>query len=115
MLYNLHRVLAQGSETVVIIKGFWSVMRLHEANIPCVATLGDSVSDAQANLLFEHGVEKVIFIYDGDEGGRVGTASSLPTLAKGLFVKTIMLEDGVKPDTMSDDIMDRLPRYQGNA
>jgi len=26
-----------------------------------------------------------------------------------------MLEDGVKPDTMSGDIMDRLPRYQGNV
>lgn len=115
VLYNLHRVLERGSETVVIVEGFWSVMRLHEAGIPCVATFGDSVSDAQANLLFEHGVEKVILIYDGDEGGRVGTASSLPILAQGLFVKTVMLEDGIKPDTMSDDILERLPRYQGNA
>lgn len=115
VLYNLHRVLEHGSDTVVIVEGFWSVMRLHDAGIPCVATFGDSVSDAQANLLLEHGVEKVILIYDGDEGGRVGTVSSLPILAKGLFVKTIMLEDGVKPDTMTDDIMDTLPRYQGNA
>lgn len=115
VLYNLHRVLEQGSETVVIVEGFWSVMRLHDAGIPCVATFGDSVSDAQAHLLFGHGVEKVILIYDGDEGGRVGTASSLPILAKGLFVKTIMLDDGIKPDTMGNEIMDRLPRYQGNA
>jgi DNA primase len=90
-------------------------MRLHEAGIPCVATFGDSVYDAQANLLFEHGIEKVILIHDGDEGRRVGAVSSLPTLAKGLFVKTIMLDDGVKPDTMSGEIMYTLPRYQGNA
>jgi DNA primase len=115
VLYNLHRVLEQGSDTVVIVEGFWSVMRLHEAGIPCVATFGDSVSEPQANLLLEHGVRNVILIYDGDEGGRVGTVSSLPILAQGLFVKTIMLEDGVKPDTMGGEIMDTLPRYQGNA
>lgn len=111
VLYNLHRVLEQGSETVVIVEGFWSVMRLHDAGIPCVATFGDSVSDAQANLLFQHGFTNAILIYDGDEGGRIGTASSLPILAAGLFVKTIALDDGIKPDTMRDAIMDTLPRY----
>jgi DNA primase len=115
VLYNLHRVLEQGSETVVIVEGFWSVMRLHDAGIPCVSTFGDSLSEAQAYLLFEHGFEKVILIYDGDEGGRIGTASSLPILSEGLFVKMVMLEEGIKPDTMGDDIMDRLPRYHGKT
>ena len=111
VLYNLHRVLEKGSDTVVIVEGFWSVLRLHAAGIPCVSTFGDSVSDAQAELLVEHGVKTVILIYDGDEGGRVGTASSLPILAKHLFVRAVALEDGIKPDTMSDEIMEGLPRY----
>ena len=111
VLYNLHRVLEKGSDTVVIVEGFWSVLRLHNESIPCVSTFGDSVSEAQAELLVEHGVKNVILIYDGDEGGRVGTQSSLPILAKRLFVKTVALEDGVKPDTMSDDIIATLPCF----
>jgi len=111
VLYNLHRVLEEGSETVVIVEGFWSVLRLHNENIPCVSTFGDSVSEAQAELLVKHGVKNVILIYDGDEGGRVGTQSSLPILAERLFVKTIALEDGIKPDTMGEDIIATLPRY----
>jgi len=32
-------------------------------------------------------------------------------LAERLFVKTIALEDGIKPDTMSEDIIATLPRF----
>ena len=111
VLYNLHRVLEQGSDTVVIVEGFWSVLRLHSEGIPCVSTFGDSVSEAQAELLVKHGIKNVILIYDRDEGGRIGTQSSLPILAEKLFVKTIALEDDVKPDTMSEDIIATLPRF----
>ena len=111
VLYNLHCVLKEGSDNVVIVEGFWSVLRLHGEGIPCVSTFGDSVSEAQAELLVKHGVKNVILIYDGDEGGRIGTQSSLPILAKHLFVKSIALEDGIKPDTMSDDIIARHLRF----
>ena len=111
MLYNLHRVLEKGSEAIVIVEGFWSVLRLHSEGIPCVSTFGDSVSDAQAELLVKHGVKNVVPIYDGNEGGRIGTQTSLPILAKHLFVKTVALEDGIKPDTMSEDIIATLPRF----
>lgn len=111
ILYNLHRVLEKGSDTLVIVEGFWSVLRLHSEGIPCVSTFGDSVSEAQAELLVQNGVKNVILIYDGDEGGRIGTQSSLPILAKRLFVKTVALEDGIKPDMMSDDILAALPRF----
>jgi len=111
VLYNLHRVLEKGSDTVVIVEGFWSVLRLHSEGIPCVSTFGDSVSEAQAELLVQNSVKHVILIYDGDEGGRIGTQTSLPILAKHLFVKTFALEDGIKPDTMSEDIIATLPRF----
>ena len=116
VLYNLHRVLKKRDknpnlDTVVIVEGFWSVLRLHSERIPCVSTFGDSVSEAQAELLVQSGVKNVILIFDGDEGGRIGTQTSLPILSKHLFVRTIALEDGIKPDTMSEDIMATLPRF----
>jgi len=111
VLYNLNRVLEKESDTVVIVEGFWSVLRLHSESVPCVSTFGDSVSEAQVELLIKHGVKNVILIYDGDEGGRVGTQTSLPILAKHLFVRTVALEDGIKPDTMSEDIIATIPRF----
>jgi len=112
VLYNLNRVLQKRDlDTVVIVEGFWSVLRLHSEDIPCVSTFGDSVSAAQAELLVKHGIKHVILIYDGDEGGRLGTASSLPILTEQVFVRTIALEEGIKPDTMSDDIIATLPRF----
>ena len=111
VLYHLNRVLEKGSDTVVIVEGFWSVLRLHHADVPCVSTFGDSVSEAQAELLVKHGVKNVILIYDGDEGGRVGTQVSLPILTKHQFVKSVALDDGIKPDSMSEDIIATLPRF----
>ena len=116
VLYNLHRVLEAREnnpdlDTIVIVEGFWSVLRLHSENVPCVSTFGDIVSKAQVELLVQNGFKHVILIFDGDEGGRVGTESSLPILAKRMFVKTVALEDGVKPDTMSEQILTTLPRF----
>lgn len=113
-LFNLHRVLAErgeGCDTVVVVEGFWSVLRLHDAGVPCVSTFGDSVSKAQADLLVQHGITKAILIFDGDEGGRMGTKTSLPILAERLFVKSLALEDGIKPDTMSEEVVASLPRF----
>lgn len=45
-------------------------------------------------------------------GGRVGMATSLPILAKHVFVKTVKLADDVKPDTMGENILTTLPHFQ---
>ena len=113
VLYNLNRVLASGqpTSTIVIVEGFWSVLRLHKAGVPVVSTFGASISDAQVDLLVQAGIDKCVLIFDGDEGGRVGVEQALPVLAERLFTRTIMLEDGVKPDTMDDDLLTSLPRY----
>lgn len=116
VLFNLHRVLAMRKDqpeldTIVIVEGFWSVMRLHEAGIACVSTFGDSVSSEQVEQLVHHGFSKAILIYDGDEGGRRGTEQSLPLLAARLFTRAIHLEDGIKPDTMDQQLVSDLSRY----
>lgn len=116
VLYNLNRVLAlreEGSttKTVVIVEGFWSVLRLHDAGVPVVASFGDSLSEAQVDLLVEAGIDHVLLIFDGDDAGRTGAQAALSVLASRLFVKTVPLEDGVKPDTMGADALASLPRY----
>lgn len=112
VLFNLHRVLADGvPETVVIVEGFWSALRLHAAGVPVVSCFGASLSEAQADLLADAGVKNCILIFDGDDGGRAGVDQALPILAKRLFVRTIVLEEGVKPDTMNEALIDDLPKY----
>ena len=116
VLFNLHRVIGMHDshpdiDTVVIVEGFWSVMRLHGEGIPCVSTFGDSVSPDQVELLVQNGFKNAILIFDGDEGGRAGTEQSLPLLAEKLFTKVIHLGDGIKPDVMDKQLVSELPRY----
>lgn len=116
VLFNLHRIIGMREahpdlDTVVVVEGFWSVMRLHGEGIPCVSTFGGSVSIDQAELLVQNSFKKAILIFDGDKGGRTGTAQSLPLLAEKLFTKVIHLEDGIKPDTMDKQLVSELPRY----
>ena len=116
VLFNLNRVLSMRDshadlDTVVIVEGFWSVMRLHAKGIPCVSTFGDSVSLEQVELLCKNGFTSAILIFDGDEGGRCGTEQSLPLLAARLFTKVVNLDDGVKPDVMDEQIVSALPCY----
>lgn len=109
VLFNLNRVIADGApETVVIVEGFWSVLRLHAAGVPVVSTFGASVSEAQADLLVKAGIKSCILIFDGDDGGRAGVEQALPILSERLFVRTIVLEDGVKPDTMKSSHVDKI-------
>lgn len=111
VLFNLHRVLSDGvPETVVLVEGFWSVLRLHAVGVPVVSCFGASLSEAQADLLVEAGVRNCILIFDGDDGGRAGVEQALPILAARLFVRTIVLEESIKPDTMGEALVARLPK-----
>lgn len=116
VLFNLNRVIGMRDshpdlDTVVIVEGFWSVMRLHGLRIPCVSSFGDSLSKDQIELLVQNGFRKAILIFDGDEGGRAGAEQSLPLLAEKMFAKVIHLGDGIKPDVMDQKFVSELPRY----
>lgn len=116
VLFNLHRVIEKREshpnfDTVVIVEGFWSVMRLHGEGIPCVSTFGDSISKDQVERLAQNGFKNALLIFDGDEGGRAGTEQSLPLLSEQLFTKVIHLGDGIKPDVMDNQLVSELPRY----
>lgn len=105
VLYNLHRAKELGGRHLTLVEGFWSAMRLHLAGIPCVACFGSSVSDDQAALIAASGFRYVTVIFDGDDGGRSGIDQALPVLGRHVYVRTIELEDGVKPDSMPETIV----------
>lgn len=121
VLFNLNRVIEERTRlaeegvdldnTIVIVEGFWSVLRLHAFGVPVVSTFGDSVSEEQVDLLVRAGFKNALLIFDGDAGGRAGTEQALPVLASRLFTKTLMLEDGDKPDVMSEELLKGLPCY----
>ncbi|MGB7336890.1 MAG: hypothetical protein WBD01_13980 [Salaquimonas sp.] len=97
--YNRHR---RGLLVGVAIARFWRASRID---------LRDSVSEEQVDLLVRAGFRNALLIFDGDAGGRAGTEQALPVLASRLFTKTLMLEDGDKPDVMSEELLKGLPCY----
>lgn len=109
-LFNLHRAKAMDKRFVVVVEGFWSTLRLHANGIPAAALMGTSVSPAQAQAIVDAGFTHVILILDGDEAGRVALPAATEVLSQHVYVKTILLLDGVKPDTMDEAIIDRLRR-----
>ena len=106
-LYNWHRVQQQYPDltTIVLVEGFWSVLRLHQYGIPCVALMGVSISDAQIELLKKAGIECVVVVMDGDDAGRKACQAILRRLARHVFVRAIDLPDGVSPDEADEDLL----------
>lgn len=109
-LWNLHRAKVLGKRFVVVVEGYWSTIRLDQAGIPTVALMGTSMSDFQATALAEAGFRYALVLLDGDEGGREAIPAVVSVLSHHLYVKTISLSDGVKPDTMPQELVDRLRR-----
>lgn len=107
-LYNWHRLRASQGDTcksVVIVEGFWSVLRLWSLGLPVVALMGRSISEAQIRLLHEGGVRFVIILLDGDDEGRAAVTDCLPRLASSFFTRSIDLPDGSKPDDCDQQIL----------
>jgi DNA primase len=102
-LFNLHRVLATGSDTAIITEGFFGCLHVHQCGYPAVvALMGSSMSDVQEALIVSSFLKSVLLL-DGDEAGREATASILPRLAPKMFVKAITLPDRTQPDHLSPE------------
>ena len=111
-LFNWHRVLEQFEDvnsqtggTVVLVEGFWSVLRLQAMTIPSVALMGLSISDAQIHLLLEGGIRSVIVMLDGDDEGQAAMETLVPRLASHFFTRCIVLPEGNKPDDVDQSVL----------
>jgi len=110
-LFNIHRVAVHKPKTVVLVEGYWSVLRLHQQGVPVVGLMGTSISDQQVQLLMQSGIRAAIVIMDGDDAGRKGAEDVVFSLSKEFYVRRIDLPEGVKPDTMSIDTVNALPHH----
>ena len=108
VLFNLDRVV-QGPrpEELVLVEGFFSVVRLHALGVPAVALMGSSLSAEQAALLAAH-AWRVTVLMDGDAAGRAARADIVPRLAERLYVWAPLLPEGTSPDTLDNDALLRV-------
>lgn len=98
LLFGYHRIEKLAVDHVIVVEGFFSVMKLHDIGIPnVVALMGCSMSAAQAQLLSN--LKEVILLLDGDEAGIKGATAARELLAsKTTTVRTIWLPRGEPED-----------------
>lgn len=100
-LYNLHRALATGRKTAIVVEGYFDCLRVHQAGLPCVvALMGSSLSPTQEKILTER-FERVILMLDGDATGRAATRAISAKLFQQCRLLTVAVADGVQPDHLS--------------
>lgn len=100
-LYNLHRAIASGSQTVIVVEGYFDCVRVHQSGLPwVVALMGSSLSLEQEKVLVER-FKRVILMLDGDDAGRVATQTIRPKLLQKCDVLTAAVSDGAQPDQLS--------------
>ena len=97
LLFNLHRAVASGEKTVVVVEGYFDCLRVHQAGFPAVvALMGSSLSPSQQRLLLDR-FERVVLMLDGDEAGR----SASRAIASRLFERgpaVVWVPAGSQPD-----------------
>lgn len=114
LLFNLHRVLKEGrsAEPVMIVEGFFDVMKLQQAGYPSVGLLGCSLSQEQEILIAKY-FQKAILMFDGDDAGKRAEADCLDRLSRRVFVKVVSLPQGKQPDMLSTEQLVFLLKGEG--
>ena len=103
LLFNLHRALASGSSSVVVVEGFFDCFKLHQAGVhSVVALMGSALYETQQRALLQH-FQRVVLMLDGDAAGRRATAASANRLRSHCTVDIIHVPETMQPDQMSSD------------
>ncbi len=104
VLYNLHRALPESTDALVLVEGFFSVLKLHEAGVPNVAAvMGSDLSEHQAALAAR--APRVVVFFDGNEAGRRGTVAAIERLRPLVPVTALDLPDDWEPEDCSAEML----------
>lgn len=106
VLYNLDRALEHGQVSgLILVEGYFQVFHLYEAGFDNVAaTMGASLSEAQAELIRELGISEVFVLFDGDDAGRAGAARVRALLEPDCTVRIAHLPEGLSADDLPTDV-----------
>ena len=104
-LFNLHRAAQADSRGVVIVvRGFFDAMRVHQAGFPSVvALMGLSLSDMQAELL--GAFDRALLLIGDGEAGAEAPPNVAARLAAHCFVRIAVLPDGKRPESLSSEAL----------
>ena len=101
LLFNLHRALVRGQNTVVLVEGFFDCLKVHQAGLPCVvALMGCSLSVPQETLLVQQ-FSKVVLMLDGDLAGQHGSRLIAGRLRQHCAVGIVNLANSQQPDRLA--------------
>ena len=102
LLYGLNwaKLAARRDERMLVVEGYFDVMRLIGAGIESVvAPMGTALTDEQAKLIRRY-TERVYLLYDSDKAGLKATfRSGDELLSQGAAVQVVTLPEGEDPDT----------------
>ena len=102
LLYGLNwaKQAARRDERMLVVEGYFDVMRLMGAGIESVvAPMGTALTEEQAKLIRRY-TERVYLLYDSDKAGLKATfRSGDELLRQGASVQVVTLPDGEDPDT----------------
>jgi len=108
VLFSLHRALAIGVSTVIVVEGFFDTLAVHQAGCPAVVGLmGSTLSRYQADQLTTN-FRSCRPDADGDEAGRQGALRIARTLGVRMSACAISLDDGRQPEQLSREEIQRL-------
>ena len=106
MLFNLHRIL--DTDHLVVVEGYFSVLRLHELGIAAVVLMGRSLLPEQEELLAKHGPDRLTLMLAMCPAKDGHDRDFLPCLAGWDFVSTPLLPDGSSPNSIDEALLTSL-------
>jgi|SRR5271157_1440263 len=108
VLFNLHRALTQGQDTVIVVEGFFDCLKVHQAgHASVVALMGCSLSAEPERRLIES-FRKIVLLLDGDLAGQQATRTITDRLIDRSTIKVVSLIAGQQPDQMSSEDIRRV-------
>ncbi|MFQ5601062.1 MAG: CHC2 zinc finger domain-containing protein [Candidatus Krumholzibacteriia bacterium] len=107
LLFNFHRIRSRlPAASLVLTECPWSVMRLHQIDVPAVALLGVHLSDRQRQLL--RSASRLVLLLDGDPAGTKAAARIHERIAPAAEVVIASIPQRLDPDDLTDHELRRL-------
>lgn len=100
VLYGLHRV--PDTDFIVLVEGYWSVIRLHRLGFPVAGLMGRSISEEQFELLADRQIRSILLVMDGDDPGLRAREQLAVTLTHKFYLRAPALDLGEKPDNVAE-------------